>query len=177
MTPKDMQILINSASRDVAVIMSGCDVGNTSQEAVEIMYSSLLEHVVSTLVDTMTYRVDSAAVAITTAAIPGAVASPVTFTVPVTSNNLPVPAAVPGVGPSDNELWQRLFTELDATGNNWTALPSFWGNFTKRDGTPHGSPNFKLKDDTNKVLWINSKRPRDEFIDAGLRDRGIKPTV
>ena len=185
MDSKDRQILINSASRDATLLTAAYVAANGPivDSAVLDVYKSLQVGIQ----DLLFAQVEDTATKATVDAFPGA---QVTFTGPAVA---PVPApapapapatapapvaapapapvtavpAVPGSGNPQEDLFRQLFADIDSG-----QLDNNWYDNRMYQGQPSRSASFKRKTDS-QVAYLTSKFPRADWIDEGLRARGL----
>ena len=185
MDSKDRQILINSASRDAATIAGHWVRANgpTPIETVVAAYQAVQIGVQ----DILFAQVTEAATAQLAAGFPGAEATstgPAVAPVPAPAP-APAPAAapapvaapapapvaavpaVPGSGNPQEDLFRQLFADIDSG-----QLDNNWYDNRLYQGQPSRSASFKRKTDS-QVAYLTSKFPRADWIDEGLRARGL----
>ena len=75
--------------------------------------------------------------------------------------------AVPGSGNPQEDLFRQLFADIDSGqfDQNWYDNRTF-------EGRPADKPAFRRKSD-RQLAWVVSKFPRADWIDEGLRARGL----
>ena len=102
--------------------------------------------------------------------MPAAAAAPAAAPAPVAA---PAPApvaavpAVPGSGNPQEDLFRQLFADIDSG-----QLDNNWYDNRLYQGQPSRSASFKRKTDS-QVAYLTSKFPRADWIDEGLRARGL----
>lgn len=184
MDSKDRQILINSASRDATLLTAAYVSVNQPMEATAVLgvYTTLQVGIQ----DLLFAQVTETATAQLAAGFPGAETTstgPAVAPVPAPAP-APAPAAapapvaapapapvaavpVPGSGNPQEDLFRQLFADIDSG-----QLDNNWYDNRLYQGQPSRSASFKRKTDS-QVAYLTSKFPRADWIEEGLRARGL----